>query len=264
MTVSPDNALSPHVMLASAVHAQPGVYALLLGSGVSRSAEIPTGWEIVKTLVRKIAAIQSGDADSRALADENPEEWWRQNGLGELGYSSLLASLAPTSSAARQGHLEEFFIATDADREEGRKQPTEAHRAIARLTKAGWIRVILTTNFDRLMEQALEAEGVPFQVLQRATDAGAAKPLVHASATVVKLHGDWTDLESRNTIDELSSYPQEWEALLSRVFNEYGLLISGWSADWDKALVELLAGTPRRYPLYWDSRGVGGWRRCRR
>ena len=39
-SLSPSNALSPRVMLASAMYAQPGVYALLLGSGVSRTAEI--------------------------------------------------------------------------------------------------------------------------------------------------------------------------------------------------------------------------------
>ena len=65
------------------------------------------------------------------------------------------------------------------------------------------------------------------------------KPLTHAKATVIKLHGDWTNLESRNAIDELSEYPNEWEDLLTRVFNEYGLLVSGWSAEWDKALVRL-------------------------
>jgi hypothetical protein len=153
-------------MLATAIRAQPGVYALLLGSGVSRSAEIPTGWEIVKDLVRKVAALEGDDsAESRALAEDNPDEWWRQHQQGELGYSQILASLAPTSSAARQGYLEKYFVASQDDREAGRKRPTEAHKAIAELVRAGWIRVILTTNFDRLMERALEAADVPYQVV---------------------------------------------------------------------------------------------------
>lgn len=170
------------------------------------------------------------------------------------GYSQILESLAPTSSAARQGYLEQYFVASEDDREAGRKRPTAAHLAIAELVRDGWIRVILTTNFDRLMEQALESAGVAFQVVQRPGDVAGMKPLTHAKATVIKLHGDWTDLESRNTIDELSEYPDEWVGLLTRVFNENGLLVSGWSAEWDKALVRVLAATPRRYPLYWDSR----------
>ena len=55
-------------------------------------------------------------------------------------------------------------------------------------------------------------------------------------------------------MDELNTYPQPWVDVLRQVFNEYGLLISGWSAEWDKALVRVLEATPRRYPLYWDSR----------
>lgn len=47
--------------------------------------------------------------------------------------------------------------------------------------------------------------------------------------------------------------------LLDQVFDEYGLLISGWSADWDNALVAALEGAPnRRYPLYWDARSSKG------
>jgi len=44
--------------------------------------------------------------------------------------------------------------------EAGRKQPTASHEAIADLVKAVWIKVIITTNFDRLIEQALDAVGV--------------------------------------------------------------------------------------------------------
>ncbi len=36
----------PIVALASSMHAGPGTFALLVGSGISRSAEVPTGWEV--------------------------------------------------------------------------------------------------------------------------------------------------------------------------------------------------------------------------
>ena len=83
--------------------------------------------------------------------------------------------------------------------------------------------------------------------------------LPHTSATVVKLHGDYKDLGTRNTPSELSQYPSEWTTLLGQVFDEYGLIIAGWSADWDTALVTTLeASASRRYPLYWDSRSSKG------
>ena len=166
----------------------------------------------------------------------------------------IVARSGGSISAARQGLLAEYFVATDEDRAEGLKVPTAGHHAIAELVKGGWIKVILTTNFDRLMEQALDALGVAYQVIARPDATTGSTPIAHAAATIVKLHGDWSDLEFRNTVDELNTYPQPWVDVLRQVFNEYGLLISGWSAEWDKALVRVLEATPRRYPLYWDSR----------
>jgi hypothetical protein len=53
--------IDPILSLAFSMHSNKGVYALLLGSGVSRSAGIPTGWEIVLDLVRKIASLKGAD-----------------------------------------------------------------------------------------------------------------------------------------------------------------------------------------------------------
>ncbi|MDN4161079.1 SIR2 family protein [Nocardioides abyssi] len=246
-------------MLATSMHAQPGVYGVLLGSGVSTGAGVPTGWGVVKELVRRAAtAATPEDPEALRLAQDDPEAWWDKHGDGELGYASLLESLAPLP-AARQGLLADFFEPTDEEREEGIKVPSKAHHAVAQLVKRGLVRVILTTNFDRLMEQALEAAGVSPQVIARPEAVNGMAPLVHADATVVKLHGDYKDLGTRNTPEELSDYPAEWTTLLRQVFDEYGLLISGWSADWDTALVAALDATPnRRYPLYWDSRSSKG------
>jgi NAD-dependent SIR2 family protein deacetylase len=53
-----------------------------------------------------------------------------------------------------------YFEPNEDDRNRGVKTPTAAHKAIAKLVGAGYIRVIITTNFDRLMEKALEDIGV--------------------------------------------------------------------------------------------------------
>lgn len=135
--------------------------------------------------------------------------------------------------------------------------PSAAHRAIAQLVARGAVRVILTTNFDRLTERALEDAGVPPQVLHRPEQLASATPLAHAKVTVIKLHGDYADLEQRNTADELAKYPRALAAYLGRVLDEYGLIVSGWSAEWDTALMRALEGVrSRRYPLYWSSRGT--------
>jgi hypothetical protein len=246
--------LDPAIMLATSMHAQPGVYAVLVGSGISRSSGIPTGWGIVEELVKRVAA-QSG---SSLAEGDSPEDWWLEQHGVPLGYSSLLAALAPTP-ATRQGLLAPFFERTSEDPSDVAKRPTAAHRALAQLVKRGAVRVIVTTNFDRLIEQALTEVGIEPQVISRPDAVSGMAPLAHAPATVVKLHGDYLDVESLNTAEELASYPDAWNKLLEQIFDEYGLVVSGWSADWDTALVSAMERTPaRRYPLYWDSRSSDG------
>ena len=246
-------------MAAALMHAQPGVFAVLLGSGASTGAGIPTGWGVVHDLIERIAtADDPTDETSARQARENPDGWWTDHVGGELGYGTLLEALAPTA-ASRQGLLAKYFEPSDEDREAETKLPSKAHRAIAQLVKRGTVRVVLTTNFDRLMEQALEAVGISPQVVSRPDAIPGMKPLVHSKATVIKLHGDYQDLGSLNTPSELGAYPPPWQTLLEQVLDDYGLIISGWSAEWDTALVAALEGVPnRRYPLYWDSRSSKG------
>lgn len=245
--------LDPFIGLSTAVHAAPGVYALLLGSGVSTAASIFTGWQIVTDLVRKSAATQNPGTEIPS-AGFDPEAWWLDHGDGNpLGYSSLLNSLAPTA-AGRDQLLRPYFEASEEDRAEGRKLPTVAHEAIADLVARGVIKVIVTTNFDRLLERALEARGIQAQVIHRSDQIVGMTPLPHRDATIFKLHGDYADLDKRNTVDELSQYPAAQDALLARILDEYGLIICGWSGEWDVALVRALEhAKSRRYPIFWSS-----------
>ena len=249
----PIRRLDPFIGLSTAVHAAPGVYALLLGSGISTAASIFTGWQNVTDLVRRPAAAQDPAA---VIPSEgfDPEAWWLEHADGEpLGHSSLLNSLAPTA-AGRDQILRTYFEASEEDRAEGRKLPTAAHEAIADLVARGVVKVIVTTNFDRLLERALEQRGIQAQVIHRSDQIAGMTPLPHRDATIIKLRGDYADLDKRNTVDELSEYPPEQDALLARILDEYGLIICGWSGEWDVALVRALEqAKSRRYPIFWSS-----------
>jgi hypothetical protein len=170
--------IDPGVALATGVHAQPGVYALLLGSGVSTGAGVPTGWGVVRELARRVAAA-SGESPDDGF---DPEEWWTQRFDKPLGYSMLLEELAATP-AARRALLASFFEPSDEDREEGRRVPGPAHKAVASLVARGSVRVILTTNFDRLTEQALEGEGILPQVIASPYAVAGMEPLMSTGSS---------------------------------------------------------------------------------
>jgi hypothetical protein len=230
------------------MHVAPGVYAVLVGSGMSSAAGIPTGWQVVQDLVRRIAVAEGVDPDEFG---EAPESWWVGQGRPEPRYDRLLPALASTD-AARQALLRRYFDPPPS--EGGPIQPTAGHEALATLCASGRIRLILTTNFDRLIERALEQAGAAPQVIASPNAAAGMTPLMHSPPTVVKLHGDYAMLGLRNTPEELRSYPPEWKDLLARVFDEFGLLVIGWSAEYDTALGEAMSSAPsRRYPAFWTS-----------
>lgn len=71
--------------------------------------------------------------------------------------------------------------------------PTRAHHAVAKLVAGGWVKVVLTTNFDRPPERAVADAGVSMTVLASPDAVTGALPLVHAGPTLVKLLGDQFD-----------------------------------------------------------------------
>lgn len=229
-----------------------GVYALLLGSGVSRSSRIPTGWEIVLELVRKVARLESADCEP------DPAAWYVERFKKQPDYGELLDAVAKTPDE-RQALLRGYFEPTDEERDDGAKMPTKAHRAIAKLVRGGYVRLIVTTNFDRLTERALEDEGIAPIVVSGPDQLGGLPPFAHLGCCVVKVHGDYLDTRIRNTPTELETYAPEMNRFLDRVFDEFGLVACGWSADWDTALRACIERAPsRRYSMYWAARGTVG------
>jgi len=243
--------IEPDLKLALALHNSPGVYALLLGSGLSSAVGIPTGWQVVMDLVRKLAAIQ----DVELADDAAAEKWYWEKYDAEPDYSDLLDALTSTPEE-RQQLLRSYFEPTEEEREDGKKMPTRAHRAIARMVRNENVRMILTTNFDRLLEQALQDEGVQPDVISSVDGLNGALPYVHSKIFVVKLHGDYRDPRLLNTEAELSAYPDELDQFLDEVLDRFGLVVCGWSATWDIALRDAILRAPnRRFTTFWLSRG---------
>ena len=241
--------IDPIHSLAFSIQANPGVYALLLGSGISRAASIPTGWEVTLNLVRKLARLHKEEADPK------PEEWYRTKFGIAPEYSELLEQVAKTPDE-RQQLLRGYWEPSEVEREEGKKEPTAAHRAIARLAARRYVRVIITTNFDRLTETALTGEGVTPIVVSTEDEIRGMQPLIHTQCCVFKVNGDYLDTRIKNTSAELGKYPPEFDGLLNRIFEEFGLIVCGWSADWDEALrAAMTRAASRRYTMYWIARG---------
>jgi hypothetical protein len=77
-------------------------------------------------------------------------------------------------------------------------------------------------------------------------------PLRHAGAAIIKIHGDYRSDKLKNTDGELSEYETQINNLLNEIFDQYGLIICGWSGNWDPALRKALERRRNhRYSTYW-------------
>lgn len=237
--------VEPILSLALSMQAGKGTYALLLGSGVSRSAKIPTGWEVTVDLTRKLAKLKGQNCDPE------PEAWYRAAFGEDPDYAQLLEQIGKTP-AERRAILRGYFEASEEQRLRGEKVPTQAHRCIADLVSKGYIRVIITTNFDHLIEDALRGDGIEPVILSTPDAVEGAPPLSQVNTLIVKAHGDYLDTRLKNTTGELSHYDERLDRLLDRVFDEFGLVVCGWSATWDVAMrgaLERCKG--HRYTTFW-------------
>lgn len=227
-----DDSLLP---LAFSLHANPGAYAALLGAGVSAASGIPTAWGVLQDLTARVADVSGEDPGGDSI------RWYEDRFGEEARYETLLEKLAPTP-LARQNLLRDYFERSDDDKDTDRKLPTAAHVAIARLVSAGTIRVIVTLNFDRLMEQALRSEGVEPTVVASPADVHGLAPLHTLNCCVIHLHGDYLNPTSMlNTTTELGTYDPATLHLLTRVLEDYGLIVAGWSSTYDPALRAAIA-----------------------
>ncbi len=235
-------ALDPIVSLAVALAEAPGTSACLFGAGVSMDAGVPTAGEIRHDGFRRL--YQQEVSAEETPTEEQLAEWLKEKGHEDLDYSEVLDAIAP-DRAIRRALLAGYF---------GGAEPGEAHERLADLAAAGTIRVFITTNFDRLLEQALEVRGVHPVVVSDDATLAAAPSREHASVFIVKAHGDFMQETIRNTTEELSHLPAELSDELRLIVDRHGLLVLGWRGS-DPALAGIIRGrSPSRYGVWWLSR----------
>lgn len=237
-----DNTLTS---ISFSIFSNRGIYALLLGSGISRNAGIPTGWDVVQDLIKKLSILRKEDCGPK------PNEWFESTFSKEANYSTILGEMAKTPDE-RLNLLKPYF-----EPENEKLTPSKAHAYIAKLIKDGYIKVVITTNFDRLLENALRDEGIEPIIIKHSEDIKGALPLVHSRFTLIKVNGDYLDSRFLNTKDELSAYHDDLKIYLLNIINDFGMISCGWSAKWDIGLIKVFRESANfRFSSYWTYFGT--------
>ncbi len=232
--------LDPIVSLSVAIAETPGSHAFFLGSGVSRDAGVPTGGQVLRGALADLARLETPDGQT---PPEDLDAWLEQTGRQDVSYSDILEALVPQPDD-RRAYL--------ASRLEGR-EPGETHKRLAALARDGWVRVFVTTNFDRLLEQALRDVGVEPVVVSDEEGLARSPAREHADCFVLKVHGDMLQRTIRNTEAELAALDPAIAVQLQEILDRYGIVVLGYSGS-DPAIRDALERRDSRYGLYWQAR----------
>jgi tetratricopeptide (TPR) repeat protein len=149
-------------------------YGIFVGAGISYNSGIPTVPMLTKSILENLPL--SKEDTNLFLNHKHPFESFIQIIKSNVSIDNL---------------LDVFTIG----------KPNHTHRFIAKLAKKGYLKIIITTNFDTLLEQALEDEGVKFKKIFSTQQLE--KFRYHeGNLTLLKIHGSIEDTKSLGVILE--------------------------------------------------------------
>ena len=136
------------------------------------------------------------------------------------------------------------------------KKPGLCHDLLATLVERELTQIILTTNFDSLIEDAIRGNGHCLTPkVATHTDNIVDILLTEPGPKVAKLHGDYLFSDIRNTEEETRTLTDNMRNKLRAILAERGLIVIGYSGS-DNSIMSILEqmtydGGFFPYGLYW-------------
>ena len=210
---------------------------LLVGAGISVSAGIPPAQELMKIAIENF---------SNYFTEE--EQLLSKEDLNQLKYNDIMTKLSPMHRKA----LFEWHIKCDKKRNISPSKLNFAHLAIAELLKQGYIKRILTTNFDPLLINACYMVGMyPLPAIYDIGSVNQINPELFDDPCIIYLNGQHAGQVQRNTSSQLNMH----DPILQKVIVSTGCkrpwIVAGYSGENDPLMDALNELRPFNNWLYW-------------
>jgi len=219
-------------------------FCFILGAGVSRSSGIPTGGEMAMMWLRELH--EAANFDGLSL-----EEWATPERVGINDFRiDDLARFYPQlyqrkySDDARGGMA---FLEGEMDG----KEPSYGYSVLAYLLAETQHRVVVTTNFDNLVVDALSIHSNKFPL--RIDDDALVKyaPDELGRPLLAKVHGG-LGFSPKNAPDDVSILSPNWCMRLEKILARYTPIVIGYEGN-DGSLMGCLKKLPAEIPdrVWW-------------
>lgn len=228
--------INKNVFLRSFKVIPQSTFDLFLGSGASISAGIPSGGELIWYFKREILNAD-GRIDGKKIKDLRIESNKRliqsffdsneERKIGNL-YSHYFELCYPDSQIR-----EDFLTSIIKD-----KKPSIGHLCISALIQDKKIHTIWTTNFDDLVEKAINSTGGSCSVIST-KDSNSLSGFRNDIPKIVKLHGDFRYDNLQNTDSELQKLEDNLHNQFVSNCQQKGLIVVGYSG-YDKSILKSL------------------------
>ena len=240
--------------------------AWFLGAGASAQSFVPTADQLVDVLLRQIYCTERAvSIDSLDPTDRHERRRLRQTYSGQQG-------LPRDADPSFYSEVFERAYASSQDRAvfiEGQVRqaiPNYGHQVLAALVAANRLRLVVTSNFDPLIERAinpiLDGEFLDGRQLEIADldNPGRARGALETDRwpLLVKIHGDYRSEHLKNISTELREQDAELRRTVTSALTRFGLVVGGYSGR-DKSVMRMFRDVlelPTPYPagLVWVKR----------
>ena len=228
-------------------------FDLFIGSGASFNSGIPTGSDLVWYFKREILN-SKGIINGKKFADLKVEDnkrviqsYFDNRGDGNHAnpYAFYFEECYPD-----QLYRKDFLTKLVRD-----KKPSIGFLCLAALVEACKFNVVWTSNFDDLIEKAINAINYQSCQIVSPENASSVKNFRNDIPTVVKLHGDFRYDPLQNTTEEVQTLEGSLHDYFLNASHEKGLLVVGYSGS-DESIMKTIKKSlekPNAFPkgLIW-------------
>lgn len=201
----------------------PRKFCFVLGAGASRSSGIKSGQELVALW-------------DEELSQRNPvahKAWREKLGITEENrfsfYSQYYERRFHRHPRDGYNYLEKLME---------HAKPSAGYVMLAHLLTKTPHNVVITTNFDHLIEDAVNyyAQTIPMVVGHEALARYITLPILRP--TIVKIHRDLL-LDPKNKVSEVETLHENWQEALDLIFSQYHPVFLGYAGN-DNSLMDFL------------------------